>query len=91
MALLNVSSDSARIWTDREKDITRATVGDSLWFTVENHRLLTDLKKALQEKDEFISVCSHELKTTVTSLKLQYQMAQSRLVEMKKKFLKGSR
>lgn len=34
------------------------------------------LKKAIQARDEFISVCSHELKTPLTSMQLQFQLAQ---------------
>lgn len=34
-----------------------------------------NLKKAIQARDEFISVCSHELKTPLTSMQLQFQMA----------------
>lgn len=32
--------------------------------------------EAAREKDEFISICSHELKTPITSMKLQFQLAQ---------------
>ena len=38
------------------------------------------LKKALFARDEFISICSHELKTPITSMKLQFQLA-SKLYE----------
>lgn len=38
-----------------------------------------DLAQALKVRDEFLSIASHELKTPVTSLKLQLQMAQRRL------------
>jgi PAS domain S-box-containing protein len=34
-----------------------------------------NLKKAIQARDEFISVCSHELKTPLTSMQLQFQLA----------------
>jgi PAS domain S-box-containing protein len=33
------------------------------------------LKDAVNQRDEFIRVCSHELKTPVSSMKLQFQMA----------------
>lgn len=35
-----------------------------------------NLQKAIQARDEFIGICSHELKTPLTALKLQYQMAE---------------
>lgn len=37
------------------------------------------LKKAIQSRDEFLSIASHELKTPLTSLKLQLQLAKRSL------------
>jgi signal transduction histidine kinase len=37
------------------------------------------LKEAVRARDEFISICSHELKTPVTSMKLQFQMLDRQL------------
>lgn len=52
----------------------------------EQEELLTELKKtqaeleqAVQMRDEFMSIASHELKTPLTSLKLQSQMRQRNL------------
>jgi signal transduction histidine kinase len=39
----------------------------------------TELEKAVQIRDEFMSIASHELKTPLTSLKLQTQMRQRSL------------
>lgn len=38
------------------------------------------LREAVRARDEFISICSHELKTPVTSMKLQFQMAEKQLL-----------
>jgi PAS domain S-box-containing protein len=40
-----------------------------------------DLKKAVDSRDEFLSIASHELKTPLTSLKLQLQISKHLLVE----------
>lgn len=37
------------------------------------------LEQALKSRDEFLSIASHELKTPITSIKMQLQMAQNRL------------
>lgn len=41
----------------------------------ERKREQENLKHAIQARDEFISVCSHELKTPLTSMQLQFQLA----------------
>ena len=45
----------------------------------ERKRAEEALKKALQHKDEFINIASHELKTPVTSVKAFLQVVQNRL------------
>lgn len=40
------------------------------------------LSAAIQSRDEFLSIASHELKTPITSLKLQLQMTKRRLPEV---------
>jgi PAS domain S-box-containing protein len=42
-----------------------------------NEKIL--LEKALKTREEFISICSHELNTPVTALKLQFQMAKRQI------------
>ena len=39
-------------------------------------RMEDDLRSAVRARDEFLSIASHELKTPITSLKLQLQMTQ---------------
>lgn len=47
----------------------------------EQKKVEAALQESLREKDEFISICSHELKTPITSMKLQFQLAQRMMEE----------
>ncbi len=51
-------------------------------IAVDNARLYSEVQSALQSRDEFLSVASHELKTPLTSLYLQLQILERRLNEM---------
>lgn len=72
---LNVSSQKARERMITELDLVRA-VAENLWSAIEKARLYLKAQDAVRARDEFISICSHEIKTPVTSMKLQFQMAQ---------------
>ena len=56
--------------------IARARLGEQLTLA-EAARLAAE--EAARQRDEFLSIASHELKTPVTSLKLNLQLAQRRL------------
>ena len=47
----------------------------------ERKRAENALKEAVRIRDEFISICSHELKTPITSMKLQFQAAQRQIAK----------
>lgn len=48
----------------------------------ELHQTRLNLEEALKSRDEFISICSHELKTPLTSLKMQVQLVQRSLQKL---------
>ncbi len=48
-------------------------------LAVENARLYQEARKAVQARDDLLSVTGHELRTPITSLKLQLQMAKRSL------------
>ncbi len=47
----------------------------------ERVRLLQEARDAVRTRDEFIAVCSHELKTPLTSLVLQSQLTEKRILD----------
>lgn len=50
-----------------------------------------ELKSSIQSRDEFLSIASHELKTPITSLKLQLQMVKRRLGKSSEKIPDGAK
>lgn len=44
-------------------------------IAIDNARLYRDAREAIEQREEFISVASHELKTPLTSVKLQMDLA----------------
>ncbi len=64
------------------RDVTRQKETEN-----ERLRLLDEAQNAVKARDEFIGICSHELKTPVTSLSLQFQIAEKRLAMGDEKIL----
>jgi PAS domain S-box-containing protein len=62
--------------------------GDYTWYGTytdidEQKKSQEKLQESIQTRDEFISIASHELKTPITNLKLQLQMAMNKVKDEK--------
>lgn len=72
--LLFVTGESGRIFTLR--DLTFAEdLASHVVVILHNLRLYKQAKDAIQARDEFLSIASHELKTPLTSILLQIERA----------------
>jgi len=74
------STRKERIYTNEDL-LFAQEIARRISNAIENARLYADAQHALQIRDEFISVASHELKTPITSLKLYLQVMQKQLEE----------
>ncbi len=53
---------------------TNTDIDDQKHIAEERERALNEAKEAIQARDEFLSIASHELKTPLTSISLQLQL-----------------
>jgi signal transduction histidine kinase len=72
-ALTLVFGKSGRIYSEDDLPFAQE-LASRVAIAVDNARLYGKVRSALQARDEFMSVASHELKTPLTSLRLQIQM-----------------
>lgn len=71
LTITSVNIESKKIFAAFIRDISdKKREQETIHLTEES------LKHAIEARDEFISVCSHELKTPLTSMKMQFQLAQ---------------
>jgi signal transduction histidine kinase len=71
-ALTLAYSDSARRYSKADLDLA-VELGNRAALALDNARLYQAAQAAIQLRDEFLSIASHELKTPLTPLKLQLQ------------------
>jgi len=60
----------------REAQLRRDRIAERTRAEAERERLLAELREAVQARDTFLAIASHELKTPLTSLQLQVQTLQ---------------
>jgi PAS domain S-box-containing protein len=73
------------------RDITKEKAAEKILKESEEQfrTLANSLAKAVKARDEFLSIASHELKTPLTSLKLQIQFRKRNLTKGDSSFLSG--
>lgn len=77
-AISLVYGHSGRIYFSEDLAMAEE-LGRRAGMAFENAKLYEQARRAIQVRNEFVSIASHELKTPLTSLGLQLQMARRRL------------
>lgn len=66
---------NAGIFKEREQMLVEGVASQAA-IAIDNAKLHKEMTDAVAARDEFLSIASHELKTPITSMKLQFQLAQ---------------
>jgi signal transduction histidine kinase/HAMP domain-containing protein len=72
---LTFTFDHEKRFSSEERDFVIA-LADLASQALQRAQLYNDAQEAIQVREEFLSIASHELKTPITSLKMQLQLAQ---------------
>ncbi|HSX40385.1 MAG TPA: ATP-binding protein [Candidatus Saccharimonadales bacterium] len=80
-AITFVATESGHHFTKTDL-ATAQELANRASLALENARLYTESQNALKQRNEFISIASHELKTPVTSIKAYAQVLQRRFSKM---------
>lgn len=81
-AITFIGAESGRTYSEtdlgmaKELGLRSALALENAKLYQKSETLADELQHAVRARDEFISICSHELKTPITSMKLQFQLAQ---------------
>ena len=73
-----ISTDETHQYTESDLEVA-AEVGKRAGIALDNAILYQQAQQAIRVRDEFMSIASHELKTPLTTLKLQVQIRQRKL------------
>jgi PAS domain S-box-containing protein len=76
-AIAFVSNQADRVYSENDLALAEE-LGNRAGIAIDNAFLYESAQKAVLTRDEFMSIASHELKTPITSLMLQLQIARKR-------------
>lgn len=77
-AITLIYAESHKAYSEEEIELSEE-LARRAGIAVENALYFENATRAIELRDEFLSIASHELKTPITSLKLQLQMAKRRI------------